>query len=48
MPGIRPYVGPMLCPARPWRPNPRLLVIGTLLAAGALLPILGSIKHFLT
>ena len=33
MPGIRPYVGPMLCPARPWRPNPRLLVIGTLLGA---------------
>jgi hypothetical protein len=27
--------------------NPRLLVIGTLLAAGALLPILGSIEHFL-
>ena len=27
--------------------NPRLLIIGTLLAASALLPILGSIKHFL-
>jgi predicted PurR-regulated permease PerM len=27
--------------------NPRLFVIGTLLAATALVPILGSIKHFL-
>jgi hypothetical protein len=37
----------MFCAAKIYRLNPRLFVIGTLLAAGALLPILGSIKHFL-
>jgi hypothetical protein len=27
--------------------NPRLLVIGTLVAASLLLPVLGAFKHFL-
>jgi len=34
----------MICAAR----NPRRLVIGTLLVAGLLLPILGSLQHFLS